>query len=472
MMHNPIHLRHLGLSFAHKTCFTNFNATIAYGDHIAIIGRNGAGKSTLLNILRGATEATDGTIDMPANAHISYVPQIPENAGQLSGGQLFNAALTKALAAQPNILLLDEPTNHLDYKNRQSLMRNLQNFQGTLIMVTHDIELLRTCVDSFWHVNNEEITVVNGSYDAYLEQQKVKKAQLERQLALLERTKKTAHADLMREQERSKKSKSSGQKRYAGDTLTLRAMQSRGQASTNKRRQNIQEDKEEVMSKLSQLYVHESIEPKFSISAADVGTKHIVSITGGSCGHQKPVVQDINLTVGPHERVALLGDNGSGKSTLLKAIMHDPAITVSGSWHLPKREQIGYLDQQYGTLDPQATPLELMQQLVPGWSLADIRKHLNNFLFRKNEEVLAPITTLSGGERARLSLALIGARTPQLLLLDEITNNIDLETREHVIEVLRAYPGAMIVISHDADFLRELDIESYYTVKDGQLLLT
>jgi ATPase subunit of ABC transporter with duplicated ATPase domains len=471
MMHNPIHLRQLSLSFAHKTCFADFNATIAYGDHIAIIGRNGAGKSTLLNMLRGAVEPTDGTIDMPSNAHISYVPQVPDDVAQLSGGQLFNAALTKALAAQPNILLLDEPTNHLDYKNRQSLMRNLQNFPGTLIMVTHDRELLQTCADSFWHINHEKITLFNGSYDAYLEQQSIKKTQLDRQLALLERNKKTAHDDLMREQERSKKSKLSGQKRYAGDTLTLRAMQARGQASTNKRRQNIQEDKQEILNKLSQLYVHESIEPKFSITAADVGTKHIVSIAQGSCGYQKPVVQNINLTVGPRERVALLGDNGSGKSTVLKAIMHDPSITITGSWHAPKHEQIGYLDQQYSTLEPHATPVELMQQLVPSWSLADIRKHLNNFLFRKNEEVMAPVTTLSGGERARLSLALIGAKTPQLLLLDEITNNIDLETREHVIEVLRAYPGALIAISHDTDFLRELGIESYYTINDGQLML-
>jgi ATPase subunit of ABC transporter with duplicated ATPase domains len=468
-MHNPINIRHIDLSLAHRTCFTDFNATIHYGDRIAIIGSNGAGKSTLLRMLYGTTQPTDGTITMPANASIGYVPQIIDDASPKSGGQRFNAAFTQALAMQPNIVLLDEPTNHLDAKNRQSLMRKLQNFQGTLIVVTHDPELLRSCVDTFWYIHQGSISIYNGSYDEFKMQQQIAKTDLQEKLASLERSKKAAHANLMREQERSKKSKLSGQKRYAGDTLTLRAMQSRGQASTNKRRQNIQEDKEAVLQQLAQLHEHEIIEPKFSITAADLGTKQCVSVSNGSCGYQQPILHGITVTIGSRERVAVLGDNGSGKSTFLKALLHDPSITIAGDWHMPAAGYIGYLDQQYRTLDAHATANELMHTAVPTWSQAEIRKHLNNFLFRKNEEVNAPLHTLSGGERARLSLALIAAKTPKLLLLDEITNNIDLETRDHVIEVLRAYPGALVVISHDADFLRALHIETHYEVADGKI---
>jgi ATPase subunit of ABC transporter with duplicated ATPase domains len=131
---------------------------------------------------------------------------------------------------------------------------------------------------------------------------------------------------------------------------------------------------------------------------------------------------------------------------------------------------IGYLDQHYGTLSPKKSVLETIADLVPTWSHAEIRRHLNDFLFRKNAEVNALVATLSGGEKVRLTLAQIAAKTPQLLILDEITNNLDLETREHVIQVLKEYPGSMIVISHDEDFLHAIDIQSWYEVKNGTVL--
>lgn len=472
MNHNPITIRRIALSFPHKECFTGFSTTVHYGDRIAVIGNNGAGKSSLLRMLSSEREPTEGSIDIPKNAVIAYVPQIIQEHEEKSGGQRFNAALSKALALDPNVLLLDEPTNHLDYKNRQSLMRKLRSYEGTLIIVSHDPELLRNCVDSLWHIDREKITVYNGSYDEYRRQLEVTKADLERQLSALDRSKKAAHTALMREQERAKKSKVSGQKRYAGDTLTLSTMQARGERSTNKRQRDIQADKQATLDKLSSLYQHEVLTPKFSLDTEHIGTKNVLSITQGSCGYRQPVLHDIFLTVGPDERVAILGDNGSGKSTLFKAILRNPTVIMIGEWHLPPLDRIGYLDQHYGALDPDATPLELMRKAAPGLNEAEIRKHLNNYLFRKNEEVNAPTRQLSGGERARLSLALIGAKTPRLLLLDEITNNIDLETREHVIEVIRDYPGALMVISHDKDFLQAIGIDSSYDVIDGKLVGT
>jgi ATPase subunit of ABC transporter with duplicated ATPase domains len=123
---------------------------------------------------------------------------------------------------------------------------------------------------------------------------------------------------------------------------------------------------------------------------------------------------------------------------------------------------VGHLDQHYQTLDPDKAALEIIRAARPTWSHAEIRRHLNDFLFRKNEEVTASVRTLSGGEKARLSLALIAACPPKLLVLDEMTNNIDLETHDHVVGVLRAYPAAMIVVSHDEIFLREIGIEKYH----------
>lgn len=162
--------------------------------------------------------------------------------------------------------------------------------------------------------------------------------------------------------------------------------------------------------------------------------------------------------------MAIIGDNGSGKSTLIKAILGDESVCKTGDWHVIKREDIGYLDQHYGTLNPDKTVLETISDLVPNWSHTEVRRHLNDFLFRKNEEVNAIVSILSGGEKARLSLAQIAAKTPKLLILDEITNNLDLETKEHVVQVIKAYPGAMIIISHEADFLEEIGISEVVDV--------
>lgn len=469
MQHGPLKLEHLGMSFAHKICFEHFSTTVHYGDRIGIIGRNGTGKTTLLNMLRGTIEPSDGRIYMPTNLVVGYVPQIVDEKTHLSGGQRFNAALTKALSDEPNLLLLDEPTNHLDAKNRRSLMRMLQDFDGTLIIVSHDPELLR-CIKTFWHIENGTVTVFNGTFDDYRQQQSLYKEKLEAQLASLERDKKKMHTDLMREQERAKKAKQHGEKRFGGDTIALRSMQGRGERTSNKNKKHIQRSKDEILHKLASIYEHEEIKTKFSITAADIGSKNVLSITEGTCGYTVPILSDIYLTVGSRERIALSGDNGSGKSTLLHALLQDPQVHVTGTWHIPKKEDIGYLDQHYSTLDPEKTVFDHVHDLMPGAPQHEVRIYLNDFLFRRNEEIQAQAKTLSGGERARLCLAMLAAKTPKLLLLDEITNNIDLETRQHIIEVLRAYPGAILAVSHDTDFLQAIGIERTYYTKGGRLI--
>ena len=452
MIHKPIQIKNLSLSFPHKTCFENFSCQIPYGSRIAIIGRNGSGKSTLLKMI---AHLCDG------DAIVGYVPQVIVNHVNLSGGQRLNRSVTEALSLDPNVLLLDEPTNHLDSRNRKSLMRMLQSYPGTLIVVSHDKGLLRYCADNLWHIDNGKVHAFSGNYNDYIHEIKLKRASIESELELLNRQKKDMHHKLMQEQQRATKSKAKGEKKVenrkwlkmVGDLKGMKAEKSQG-----KKLKAIDSTKNDLNNKLADLRLPKIIIPKFSIENSEAGRGTLIQISGGSVGYciDKPVLSGVSLSLSGGERIAITGDNGSGKSTLIKAILGDKSVNKTGDWYVVKRDDIGYLDQHYSTLDSNKSVLETISELVPHWSHADIRRHLNDFLFRKNEEVTALVSTLSGGEKARLSLAQMAAKTPKLLILDEITNNLDLETREHVIQVLMAYPGGMIVISHDSNFLEEI----------------
>lgn len=471
-MHKPIQFKNLGLSFPHKTCFADFNAQILYGSRIALIGRNGCGKSSLLKILQSMVEPSYGEVHVADDVCIGYVPQLIETSNTLSGGGRLNEALTQALSFSPNVLLLDEPTNHLDLSNRKSLIRMLRAFPGTLIIVSHDVELLRSCIDTIWHIDNGSVHVFSGQYDDYIHESRLKRASVEQELAHLSRQKKEMHQALMKEQGRAAKSRARGEKSMENrkwPTIVSKAKALRAGETAGNKKAQISHKKQVLSEQLSALSMHEIITPTFSLSAAEFGSKTLVSIRDGSVGYgdNLSIVSHINLSLMAGESLAIQGDNGSGKSTLIKAIVNSSAVITTGDWIMPKSEDIGFLDQHYENLSSTKTVLEAIHELCPGFSHAEIRRHLNDFLFRKNEEVNVLVATLSGGEKARLSLAQIAAKTPKLLILDEMTNNLDLETREHVIEVLKNYPGSMIVISHDEDFLRAINIHYCYRIKDG-----
>ena len=377
--------------------------------------------------------------------------------------------VVKALSLDPNILLLDEPTNHLDLRNRKSLMRMLQNYPGTLIMISHDKELLHHCTDTLWHLDNGKIDIFYGNYNDYMSKIKLKRSSIAAELGLLSRQKKDMHHKLMQEQQRAAKSKAKGQKSIdecKWPTVVIQAKASRAEETSGRKKSAIDKRKFDLTESLADLRLPEIIIPKFSLEITDAVRGTVVQISNGSIGYSQahPLLSGIALNLQSGERMA--GDTGSGKSTLIKAILGDESAHKTGDWYAIKRDDIGYLDQHYNTLNSNKTALETIAEILPHLPHTEIRRHLNDFLFRKNEEVNALVSMFSGGEKARLSLAQIAAKTPKLLILDEITNNLDLETKEHVVQVLREFPGAMIVISHDADFLEEIKVNSYFKISD------
>lgn len=474
MTYTQFQIKNLSFCFPHKILFDDFNAQIVYGQRIAIIGRNGSGKTTLLKILLGIEQPTSGTILRSPDLSCGFVPQIVNDFDSLSGGQRFNAALTKALSLNPHALLLDEPTNHLDTHNRKSLMRMLPSYPGTLLIASHDTELLRNCIDTFWHIDDAQIRVFTGAFDDYIREIEKQRTLLTQEIKYLDRQKKALHDSLMKEQKRAAKSKIKGEKNVRQrkwPTIVSTAKFGRSEETSGRKKAALNQEKEDLTEQLSKLCLPEIIAPKFSLNSASISDKTIVSINDGSIRYpgQEPLLKKIHLSINSRDRVAIQGNNGCGKSTLVKAIMNIHNIIKSGNWHTPKNSDIGYLDQHYNTLSATKTVLETISERVPTQPHIEVRRCLNDFLFRKNEEVNTIVRDLSGGEKARLSLAQIAICTPTLLILDEITNNLDLETKEHVIHVLKAYPGAMIVISHDADFLSKIGINHYMEISNGTL---
>jgi len=235
-------------------------------------------------------------------------------------------------------------------------------------------------------------------------------------------------------------------------------MKLKGSATIGKNTKNLNQQKNTILDELASIRLPDVLKPKFSMIKQSKNSLSL-SITDGKAGYGNEwILKDINLQIYQGERATITGPNGSGKSTLFKAILQESDVCVEGNWLLPKRDLLGYLDQHYSMLCPHETVMQSIQKIKPMWPDPEIRKHLNDFLFRKNEEISAYTSNLSGGEQARLCLAQITALSPSLLLLDEVTNNLDSQTKEHLIQVLNAYKGTLLVISHDEHFLKQIGV--------------
>ncbi|GGP22769.1 erythromycin ABC transporter ATP-binding protein [Silvimonas iriomotensis] len=449
----------LGVSHGRKVCFSGFSSAIERGQRIAILGDNGSGKSSLLNVLAGLAMPSEGAVRSVAGLRYGHVVQIQQDEATFSGGERVSRAIGAALAQQPDILLLDEPTNHLDGPNRRALYRMLRHFGGAVVLVTHDVALLDEACDTLWHLEQGRITVFAGRYRDYMAERARQRASLAGQFAQNRRAAKSAHEALMKEQERAAHARQHGARSIEnGKWATVKSLTKLGRSNTTagRKQADLRTQREDIAEQLEQVRQAATIVPHFHLPAAR-GRDGVVQISHGRVGYGVPLLGDVHLQLNQGDRLALVGRNGSGKSTLARAMLGDAAISRQGDWLLPAPEQVGYLDQHYATLAPALSAQDALRALVPGWTEAQRRQHLADFLFFDTVAVSTPAAALSGGERARLALALIAARPPQLLILDEVTNNLDLTVRQHVIDILRDYPGAMVLISHDEDFLAQLD---------------
>lgn len=471
MSHRPLVIKDIALRLPERTCFEHFSAQIQPGNRILIIGNNGTGKSTLLKILQGIIDPTEGTVSGQQDMRFGYVPQTVTDYPELSGGQRFNKALSAALSTQPDVLCLDEPTNHLDLKNKRSLIRMLTLFRNTVIIVSHDPEIMALDFDQIWHIEHGHIDIFKGDYAAYCKEHDLQERELIARREKLHKEKRVLRKAEQQEQERAASSRSAN--KYENDKNLLGAMKESGSRTSGKMGKRLADIEQKIKAGLVDTFVHKKIEPNFNLNAQRLSSsKSIISIIDGSCGYDRPLLDGINMQMKATDHIGIIGDNGTGKSTLLKAIMHNRAVNADGQWSIPPKAEIGYLDQHYSTLDPELTVLQVIQKAAQSMTDQEIQKLLNNFLFSKPHELSKKVSALSGGEKARLSLAQIAAASYYLLLLDEVTNNVDLETRTHIIEVLREYPGAMIIVTHDPGFLRDTSVQTIYKAENGTLTLT
>lgn len=470
MIHKPIKLNNVSLSFDNNVIFSNITTQINSNKKILIIGNNGSGKSSLLKIITEKLKIFSGNITIPKEVVIGYVPQTILNQKNLSGGQTFNKALSQALALQPNILCLDEPTNHLNEKNKQSLIKMLQHYNNTLLLISHDPSILTLPFDEIWHLENKRLSIFHGNYNEYKSEYEAKVNHLTNQKELLQKQKTKIKKQLQQEQKRLSQSRKAN--KHEHDKNLLGAMKHRGSYTTGKISKNLSKLSQKNHQKLAKIFIHKEIKPNFIISSKQTTAhRNIIEINNGSCGYKNTILENINLQIKGTEHIAITGNNASGKSTFLKSLLKNQSIWTKGKWYKPDPSEIGYLDQFYSNLSLNQKVIEAIQDKAKNLTDIEIRKHLNDFLFSTPEKVNKKVGQLSGGEKVRLSLAQIAVNTPKILLLDEVTNNVDLQTKNHIKIVLKKYPGAMIIVSHDLEFLYDLDINTKYTVANKTLKL-
>jgi ATP-binding cassette subfamily F protein 3 len=364
--------------------------------------------------------------------------QMTWNLTQFSGGWRMRLNLAQALLCRSDLLLLDEPTNHLDLDAVMWLERWLQNYPGTLILISHDRDFLDPIVNRIIHVENQNMNEYTGNYSSFEEQRAqrliLQQAQFEKQ------QKQVSHMQKYIDRFRYKASKA-------------RQAQSRIKAL---------ERMEKVLpAQLDNPFSFEFRDP-------DALPNPIIMMDEVSAGYdQNLILEKIRLNLVPGSRIGLLGRNGAGKSTLIKLLSKE-LQPQSGLLTYSQGVKIGYFAQhQLETLHPEETPLQHMMQIAPQKTELELRNYLGSFGFQ-GDKALENVAPFSGGEKARLVLALIVWQKPNLLLLDEPTNHLDLDMRQALTFALQTFEGAMVIVSHDR-YLLKATTDDLYLVHNRQV---
>ncbi len=361
---------------------------------------------------------------------------LQQSVNDFSGGWRIRLNLAQALMCPSDLLLLDEPTNHLDIDATLWLEQWLKAYQGTLIFISHDRDFIDAIADQILHIEHQKITSYTGNYSSF----EIQRAQrLAQQQASYEKQ----------------------QQRISEITQFV----NRFKAKATKARQAQSRVKElERMEKIAPAHIDSPF--SFRFSEADKTSDPLLSIEKASLGYNNiALLGSVNLTLRSDSRIGLLGPNGAGKSTLVKTLVNDLAL-ISGERHDSEHINIGYFAQhQLEFLDLNASALLHIQRLSPDVSEQLIRNFLGSFNSH-GDKALEAIRPFSGGEKARLALALIVWQKPNLLILDEPTNHLDLEMRHALTLALQMYQGALVVISHDRHLLKNT-VDQFYLVANS-----
>jgi len=505
----------LSLDRGVKNLIKSSSFTIHPNHKVGLVGSNGCGKSSLFAALLGELAPDAGDLSMPSSWDIATVKQetpsleqsaldyvmdgdkefrqleqeleqarasdngnleatiinqidtingysLPARAGELlhglgflqsqlanpvkdfSGGWRMRLNLAQALISRADLLLLDEPTNHLDLDAVIWLQRWLKRFTGTLVLISHDRDFLDTVIGQILHIEHQRAKLYSGNYTAFERQRREHLAQQDAQYQ--KQQKEAAHLTAFVDRFRAKASKAK-------------------QAQSRLKR----------LEKLPDLApAHVDSQFTFTFEEPESLPYPLLSLTESQCGYPKSdhgeqtiILNDVGLTLVPGSRIGLLGRNGAGKSTLIKSLAGELAI-INGERYCAQELKVGYFSQhQLEQLHPPSSPVDHILRAKPALGEPQARTFLGKFGF-SGDQALSQVATMSGGEKARLVLALIVLEKPQLLLLDEPTNHLDLEMRQALVMALQDFGGAIILIAHDR-FLLESCVDEFYLVANGQV---
>ena len=499
-------IQNLSFAIDGKPLFDNASAVIPTGHKVGIVGRNGTGKTSLFRLIRGEWEVDGGQIDVPTDYRIGGVAQeAPANeisllntvlaadkerndllaeadtatdgdriaeiytrladidsytaesraatilAGlgfdqktqqrpchEFSGGWRMRVALASVLFAQPDLLLLDEPTNYLDLEGAIWLESFISKYKHTVLVISHDRTLLNRSVTGILHLSNLDLTYYTGSYNQF---------DAERRMKI--------------EQQQSLKQKQDAQRQHIQsfvDRFRYKASKARQAQSRLKQLEKMQPI----------LALSESAVSGFNFPTPEKLPPPVLALDNVSVGYdKKPILSKLDLRLDSDDRIALLGANGEGKSTLSK-LLADRLSPLSGDLQRSSKLRIGFFAQhQLDELVAGETPLQHLQRLRPKELPTRLRARLGAAGIGP-DIVDNPVERLSGGQKARLLMAVAAIDAPHILILDEPTNHLDIESREALVHALNAYEGSIILVSHDAHLV-EMVADRLWLVENGHV---
>ena len=437
-------------------------------ERLAALRRMEVGEATVADV-----ETVGDDWDLPERAAavlarfgLAHLP-LDRPVGAVSGGEATRVALAGLALGRPDFLLLDEPTNHLDAASREALYAFVEEWTGGLLCVSHDRALLRR-MDRIVELSSLGVRVYGGNYDVYRARRDADDAAIERELESARAELRRAERKAREVRERQARREARGRRERANANMPkilLNARMSQARATGARVRAITEREVEERRERVAaaRRRVEERERPRFELPSAGLPAGRIVlemeEVTVRFPGADRPILDGVSLRIVGPERVAVVGPNGSGKSTLLQVAV-GRLSPDSGTVRRVPDEETAFLDQRGAALDPTRSVLENFVAYHPTMEPMAARYALARFLF-SDEAALQTVGTLSGGQRLRASLACVlgGERPPSLLVLDEPTNHLDLDALDALESALRAYDGALLVVSHDAEFLEAIGVE-------------